>query len=50
MHKLLAGFALGLSVSAAFAADYSLHSFQKILVTTNVLCEGADFADFNKDG
>ena len=40
----------GLSLAAASAADYTVHSFQKILVTTNFLCEGADFADFNKDG
>ena len=50
MNKLLSALAAGLSLSVASAADYTLHSFQKILVTTNFLCEGADFADFNKDG
>ena len=50
MNKLLSALAAGLSLATASAADYTLHSFQKILVTTNFLCEGADFADFNKDG
>ncbi len=51
MNKLLSALAVGLSLSCAAApADYTLHSFQKVLVTTNFLCEGADFADFNHDG
>ena len=50
MNKLLTALAVGASLAAASAADYTLHSFQKVLVTTNFLCEGADFGDFNHDG
>ena len=42
--------ALLLAATASFAADYTLHSFKKITVTTEFLCEGAHFGDFNHDG
>jgi len=38
------------AVSSSPAADYTLHSFKKLTLTTNFVCEGAHFADFNKDG
>lgn len=38
------------STLTASAADYTLHTFKKLTLTTNFVCEGAHFADFNKDG
>ena len=32
------------------AADYTLHTFKKVTLTREFLCEGAYFGDFNHDG
>ncbi len=45
--------AAALVVAAAVsssAADYTLHTFKKITLTREFLCEGANFGDFNHDG
>jgi hypothetical protein len=42
---------LGLAFAAdVSAADYALHTFKKLTLMTNFVCEGAHFADLNKDG
>jgi hypothetical protein len=51
MSKSILAYAALLSTAAvSFGADYTVHSFKKITLTTEFLCEGAHFADFNHDG
>ena len=52
-RPVLAGIVTVLSyalTNASPAADFTLHSFRKITVTTEFLSEGASFGDFNHDG
>ena len=50
MHKLLAGLTLGMSFATASAADYTLHTWQKLRLTDEFWGEGAHVADINRDG
>jgi len=38
------------ALPSAQAADHTLHTFKKITLTREFLCEGANFGDFNHDG
>jgi hypothetical protein len=49
MIKLLA-LSLTFAPCAGFAADYTLHTFQRIQLNDQFWCEGANFADLNNDG
>jgi len=49
--KLLPAFAgLALTLASATAADFTLHTFQRIQLNDQFWCEGASFGDFNRDG
>lgn len=49
-YSAFALFASGALALPALAADYTLHSFQKIRLTDEFWSEGAHCGDFNKDG
>ena len=56
MHSLVrrlpvASLFLGVGLAgSAFAADSVLHSFRRLQLSDQFWCEGANFADFNRDG
>ena len=49
-HLLVGALALSSVVTTGFSADYLIHSWKKIQLSDKFWGEGANFADFNKDG
>ena len=49
-HLLVGALALSGVVTTGFSADYLIHSWKKIQLSDKFWGEGANFADFNKDG
>lgn len=47
--RLVSALALVTGLSAA-AQDYRLHTFKRLQLSDQFWCEGANFADFNRDG
>lgn len=51
MNKIPFALSLFLGTSAVLnAADYTIHSFKKLVLSDQFYCEGVYFGDFNKDG
>ena len=47
---LMAAVYVALAGPLALAGEMTLHVFEKVIVTEEFLCEGANYGDFNKDG